>query len=207
MKTYLINLPERTDRLEQAKRQLEAKNIAFTVVPAMRSASGISHDGLRMTITRLLEEAPPGDLCIFEDDVVLCNDFEERYSKLKIPGGWQMLYLGGMTRIADDLKTVSACEVEPGIWRTIETVMSEAVIIAAGARGRVLETIRKNRHDPIDIALIELQKEGNVYCCIPRLCWQRRSVSDRTGKEEPESSHFFVIKERQCETEPLPLST
>jgi hypothetical protein len=195
MKTYVINLPERTERLAATRKQLDYYGIVHEVVPAFTTTDPKSHDGLRRTIVKLLREAPPGPICVFEDDVVLCPDYLARYMELQPPVGWEMIYLGGTTRADYDgkISTPHAEQVSGRLWRTRETVMTEACLYAAHAREKITAAIEGRPDVPSDVALIDLQAGGNVYACIPRLCWQSENVSDRDGTLRPTHSEFYAF--------------
>jgi GR25 family glycosyltransferase involved in LPS biosynthesis len=195
MNTYVINLPERTERLAATRKQLDFYGIVHEVIPAIRDTDPAANDGLRKTIVRLLHKAPPGPICVFEDDVVLCPDYLARYVELQPPAGWEMIYLGGMTLadFADGKAKPHAEQVSGRLWWTRETVMTEACLYAAHAREKVIAAIEARPDVPIDVALVDMQRGGNVYACIPRLCWQRGGVSDRAGVYVPGNTDFFTV--------------
>jgi hypothetical protein len=196
MNTYVINLPERTDKRAAARKQLERCGIVHEIVPAIRDVN----DGLRRTQITILREAPPGPLCIFEDDFVLCPNFLTRYRELKPPTGWKVIYLGGSTLAdyRDGTAFPCATQATEHLWETRETVGMEACLFAPHAREEVIATLEAWPEHPPDVAMIALQKRGGVYCCIPRLCWQAPGVSDRSGQRQETWSHFYAFSPAAC---------
>jgi hypothetical protein len=77
--TYIINLPERTDRLAHIKKQFEGKNeFDFKIIEAIKHEKG--NLGLWLTIRKIVEQA-----IVNEDDIIIiCEDdheFTPHYSK------------------------------------------------------------------------------------------------------------------------------
>jgi hypothetical protein len=79
MPTYIINLPERTDRLDHIKKQFEGRNeFDIKIIEAIKHEKG--NLGLWLTIRKIVEQA-----IINEDDIIIiCEDdhqFTDHYSK------------------------------------------------------------------------------------------------------------------------------
>jgi len=77
--TYIINLPERTDRLAHIKKQFEEKNeFAINIIEAIKHEKG--NLGLWLTIRKIVEQA-----ILNEDDIIIiCEDdheFTDHYTK------------------------------------------------------------------------------------------------------------------------------
>lgn len=78
MKTYIINLPDRPERLAQAKQELESHGIKeYEVYPAIKHENGKL--GIYLTLYKLIEESYFNEeqfIRIFEDDVRFLKDEE-----------------------------------------------------------------------------------------------------------------------------------
>lgn len=98
---YVINLERRKDRLEHIRNQFEKLNINFKRFNAVDG----KHEGitgavgcLRSHLGVIRHAISKGHqrIAIFEDDVILCDDFSDRfeyYSK-NVPNDWEVMYLG-----------------------------------------------------------------------------------------------------------------
>ena len=64
---YVINLPERTERLENIYETFKGKNeFELNIIPAIKKERGA--DGLWQTIYSIVEKANDGD-----DEVIICS--------------------------------------------------------------------------------------------------------------------------------------
>lgn len=182
MKTYLINLDRRPDRLAEAMNCLAANSVSFERFPAIdgKEYTGTSTQkpgviGCALSHYFIVERAKMLGMdmvMIFEDDVALCSDFQSRLSEFlnALPENWHMAYLGGAhqqvpVRINDHVLQVS------------KTLTTHAYIIRASMYDVVLDQLR-NFADPVDSLYADLQKKYNVYVSDPPLAWQRKSYSD-----------------------------
>ena len=87
-KTYLINLDDQPDRLENSKKVLESINQPFERFPGIKHSRGIV--GCGMSHLKLLKRIKPRNL-ILEDDIEL-TDFPKNLEE--IPRNVDAVYLG-----------------------------------------------------------------------------------------------------------------
>jgi len=168
MRTILINLPERQDRLDAAKKELDKHGITYEVVPAIKHHNGAY--GLLLTWQRELK-ATEGELMIFEDDVVFLNDLA-----IPIPEGFDIIYLGGTAMQPMEYYSQNLLIVK-------EMRATHAMLISNKCRLRLIELIdtitEMGIHKPIDMIIVdEIQKDGNCYCMNPMVAVQRKGWSD-----------------------------
>lgn len=168
MRTILINLPERQDRLDAAKKELDKHGITYEVVPAIKHHNGAY--GLLLTWQRELK-ATEGELMIFEDDVVFLNDLA-----IPIPEGFDIIYLGGTAMQPMEYYSQN-------LLRVKEMRATHAMLISNKCRLRLIELIdtitEMGIHKPIDMIIVdEIQKDGNCYCMNPMVAVQRKGWSD-----------------------------
>jgi len=168
MRTILINLPERQDRLDAAKKELDNHRITYEVVPAIKHHNGAY--GLLLTWQRELK-ATESDLLVFEDDVVFLNDHD-----IHIPENFDIIYLGGTAMQPMEYYSQH-------LLRVKEMRATHAMLISNKCRLRLIELIdtiiEMGIHKPIDMIIVdEIQKDGNCYCMNPMVAVQRKGWSD-----------------------------
>ncbi len=104
-KKVFINLDARLDRKEQATEQFRQHSLEverYSAIPAakVRNAHGYytaGHYALALTNRLILREAAQlgaGSVLIFEDDVVLHPQLQERLALIELPEDWGLFYLG-----------------------------------------------------------------------------------------------------------------
>ena len=98
---YIINLERRKDRLENITNQLNRFDINFKRFNAVDG----KHEGItgavgclrsHLGVIRHAISKGHQKIAIFEDDIILCDDFSDRfeyYSK-NVPDDWEVMYLG-----------------------------------------------------------------------------------------------------------------
>jgi len=94
---FLINLPDRPDRLKAASAEFEKYNIPFTVWGATPHENGMY--GLNLTMKHLFESnSDKNRILVFEDDVKFVEDpnlyMGKCIEQLKETGSWKLFYLG-----------------------------------------------------------------------------------------------------------------
>lgn len=205
---YLINLPNRVDRLTSV--ELELRRVGWDVAingiqiyPAQRfeepagfpsaGARGCFHSHLQCL--RRAYQRGKSSVLILEDDVTFCKPFRRLCSAILQEAGnceWDFLYLAHDGTTAPALANEEAFRLEP--WKgEIFTTACYAV------RGRILqrliehlERVASGAHGdqefgpmPIDGAYnIFRRYNQDIQCWIsnPQLAWQRPSRSDITPK-------------------------
>ncbi len=96
---FLINLPERTDRLMDAMYECEKIGIKNRVEVIEGIKKG--HDGLIETNIKIFESLENESVMILEDDVKFVNSpvktFQNAFKQIKFED-WDMLYFGALTK-------------------------------------------------------------------------------------------------------------
>lgn len=187
-KTYLINLPERTDRLRFAKKQFAKAGIEMPMIyPAVDAKK------LKLTGTELFNQGLIGcfmshyiilqhallngykRIAIFEDDVVLVPDFKEKFDQAieQVPAKWQLLYLGYYERYNKAKLQVSEnITIPKNSWGThAYMVQNEGIQMMFDN----LQTI----HAHLDVQIDErIVPKMYTYCVFPAICNQSGMKSD-----------------------------
>lgn len=119
---------------------------------------------------------------IFEDDVVLHPQFQERFAALQLPDDWGMFYLGTQHTSAPEY-------VSTGVVRVIHGLDTHAFAVKAEYYDRVMGVLspqgkRPSREIlPSDWLLAALHREIPTYAAFPNLAWQgQEAVSDLMGR-------------------------
>ena len=176
MRTFLLNLTTRPDRLADATEELRRAEIPFTLSQRDQDPRG-GKIGAKHHVADLPEAANGDDVWIMEDDVVLHRDFTEIYHALQVPSDWELFYLGGALRIDRDGKAYAE-RVAPGIVRTFSTLQTHCVMIRGHVAAALPAILRaSDAHWDVDL-LTTIQPNGRSYQCHPVLARQRPSRSD-----------------------------
>jgi GR25 family glycosyltransferase involved in LPS biosynthesis len=115
---------------------------------------------------------------ILEDDVVLCDDLEERLKKFYdlAPKNWDMLMLGYF----DGECWPMPLEISKYIYQSVGSMGTFAYILKSKFYQTAIDKILE-RYEPIDAALAPLHPDNNVFIFRPTLCYQREGFSDLAG--------------------------
>jgi GR25 family glycosyltransferase involved in LPS biosynthesis len=176
---YLINLPRRTDRLQQSTEVLKQYELDFTVFPATECADG--KEGIMRTMIALFSEVKDEHVLVLEDDIELLHDPRGTLASAwtEIPKDFDMLLLGGniykpMHHYSDHLYKLTAA------------VGNHAVIYSR----KVMETMKSIYEanlggcTPTDMLLDKhIIRRGNSYITNPLLATQRPGYSDIENQE------------------------
>jgi len=179
IKTFVINLDKRKDRLQEL-------NIPFNWERFAAIEASPGYVGCLQSHRTVLEKALELKLesvLIFEDDVELCEDFEVKFNDVinKLPEDWDLLYLGGwnkgvMKHYADGLDVA-----ENVVCMHAYMVRGKFLPIAIQAL-HSKDGIEKVPNDyKCDVLLAESLLKGKCYICNPTLAWQRVGYSDIEG--------------------------
>lgn len=189
---YLINLPHRTDRREQATRELGHFDIPFEVWTAHRHTDGKT--GLSQTLHELLTHALSNNMqriLVFEDDVEFLKDPNDYMLKCQMQllalKEWDLFYLGINSHVPFD------DQMSENILRVRRAYALHAV---AYSREGILKSLHALSSQPLlaaDVAIEQIvQPLGHCYCCYPMLATQRPSFSDIENK----NVHYDFLVER-----------
>jgi GR25 family glycosyltransferase involved in LPS biosynthesis len=175
-KIFVINLPERTDRLLEVAEELYKWEIPYELVNAIKHESGA--EGLRMTVEKIFREAIANEwesVLIFEDDAMFvdsCGNPNDTMNEVvkQLPLNWDILYLGAQCTTGFKLrKSANLLLVENAFathaWAISLHGMKE--ILMAGLEA------------PIDNCIVaKIQSHGTTYITYPLLATQRPGMSD-----------------------------
>lgn len=181
MKTYVINLERRKDRLAVLKIPFEWERfVAFdggdhNRIGAIKGCLK-SHQTLLKQIQDLKLEAA----IVFEDDVVLCENFESKFNDiLKIlPEDWDLLFLGGWNKGAIK-KYAEGLNIAERVLTTHAYVIRNKFVdvVLASLHSKDKNATHENDYKT-DVLLANCLPKGKCFICSPVLAWQREGYSD-----------------------------
>jgi len=210
-KIYVINLPERTDRLKQATEELGKYGIPFEVWPGIKCENG--QLGIYATIYNLIEKSyyeGLSNILIFEDDVKLLINPEEYFSRIpawvtKRHASFDILYLGlntdekplgkciGIDKAFIEVKYAYGCHAmcisREGMFQILKVINENSNIFINPGSSRYTKFYKElDRYWPIDKLIAQkIQSRGKCICTYPMLATQRNSYSDIEKKEVDQS--------------------
>jgi GR25 family glycosyltransferase involved in LPS biosynthesis len=171
---YLLNLPERTDKLIASVEQFEKYDIPFKRVSAIKMENGA--EGLRETLIQVLTEAIDQkykNILIFEDDFDIVdesfNDIMDKATE-QLPEDYRIMYLG--------------CQPTRGFQNfhspNLLCLQGAFATHAWGLSARAMNDILNYQvRAPIDNFIVDkIQPLGGIYCTYPMLATQRPGMSD-----------------------------
>lgn len=175
-KIFVINLPERTDRLLDIAEQLYKWNIPYELVNAVKHENGA--EGLRITVDGIFREAVKNEwesILIFEDDAVFVdsggnpNEVMEKVIE-QLPKTWDILYLGAQCTTGFKMR------VSPNLLLVENAFATHAWALSLHGIKEVLMSVLEA---PIDNSIVKkIQPQGNTYITYPLLCSQKAGVSN-----------------------------
>jgi len=184
-----LNLDRRTDRRSRAAEMFRMHRLKVDRWSALdgrkaRHARGWENLAQRAMclslasmVRRARKEKAKGVL-VFEDDVILHEDFRERVAALEVPDDWALLYFGCLHMSAPVRQS-------PGLVRLAKAYSTHAIAIRDQAYGAVLDALRvqgvkglRPEAQPADVLLTSLHTVLPCYAAFPNLAWQRESASD-----------------------------
>lgn len=184
MKTYVINLEKRTDRIDE----LEFAKIPFPY-ERFRATDGDvflneeenkymrGHFGCWDSHRRLLEHLQYSSddyTLVLEDDVQFVDGLLISELMAELPSDWDLLYLGGLNK--GEIKKFSEhLDIAETIWQT------HAYIIRKKFIPILLEQLNNYRWK-VDIVFSEALVKGNCFISNPPIAIQRESYSDITKR-------------------------
>lgn len=184
---YVINLDHRDDRLIQVTEEFAMKGIEFTRFPAFNgmdySGTSVMKQGAvgcaisHLTLLRFAREQNFSAIMVFEDDVVLSENFNRELKEMLafLPQDWDMFYFGGSHR-------EKPIRINERILKACKTLTTHAYLMRSSMYDAAIAEIER-LIDPVDSVYADLQKQFNVYISDPPLAWQRESFSDIEGRQ------------------------
>lgn len=190
-KIYVVNLAKRTDRMEQAKAQLDKYNIPFERWEAIENLDGA--EGLRLTMIELFTHCVENNYqhcLIFEDDVDIIdatiNEVMEEVIQ-QIPYDYDIIYLGCQ------LSTMPTGFYWTHLLKSRNMQSTHAAFYSLKCMKQILSS---DFFAPIDNCLIKLiQSKDTCYAVYPILCSQIVSKSDiYTSEPVMDWKKFIEVK-------------
>ena len=203
-KIYCINLDSRPDKYKECLVEFAKLNVNVERIsgidgkpifkPGLNLSAG--NYGLLLTNIKIIEDAIINNyknILILEDDVMFIDGFYEIFNEkiLSLPDNWDLLYLGGnnlfekgsFNLITGDKNFNITKEnyktLKHELCKTTWTQTTHAVAINSKFYEIIMNSIRKNMTQPIDLQYCILQQAGyNAYTFLPSLALQRPSFSD-----------------------------
>lgn len=177
-KVYVINLPERKDRLELANAELKSHGIEYTLFEATKNENGVL--GLLDTMIRLFDEAISEGhehILVFEDDVKLLCPFTPFMETVlpQLHTDYHTFYLG--LNLLTTPKKISE-----NILLIDQAYSSHAILYSRSGMILTLAALNRER-TPYDILLRDhIQVLKKSFCSFPMLATQRISFSSIENK-------------------------
>jgi hypothetical protein len=172
MLTYVINLPERSDRLAALRR---VWGHDFTVHPGVRART--PREGC-LRAHRILWQRLAGseqDVLVLEDDAV---PLAPLWVPHDLPEDWDLLMLGGH-------HVRPPTPVRPDLVRCVDTSRTHAYLVRAGRAGRLLAATAPTRPDQHVSTLLRMamyHRTVNCYAVNPWQVGQAAGYSDVSTK-------------------------
>lgn len=196
-KAFLINLPERVDRLKAFKEEVERYDLGeFEIVEGIKvneKIDGIPSGaiGLIKTNLRIFTELAGDsetilimeDDCSFTDKVLNIDEYFE-----KLPSDWDMLYMGGNHGAHVGLH--APIPINDHVVRLHSTRTTHFVAIKKKLFNEIIDYLR-NPSLVIDVFYTTLQKKYMVYSFTPAIAKQRKGYSNI---EERDVDYDYLIK-------------
>jgi len=181
IKTYVINLDKRKDRLSSVNIPVKWERFVGTDGSHYFKEFGKlqGHIGCWDSHRRLLLHAKNNNhdlVMILEDDVEFSTNFKEELQTLlnELPDDWDLLYLGGWN-VGDVINYSKSLNVANVVYAT------HAYIIRDKFFDTVLDSIN-SRKWKIDVLISEALPKGKCFIANTPIAWQKAGFSDIVNK-------------------------
>lgn len=217
-----ISLPKRIDRREWVKSHLEKFNIQFEFFDAMTESNnydnlkflnGIKAGNIGCFLSHyeiIKNYSETKILGIFEDDVLLCDDFIERFSYIEKNFNleWDIFFLSSFYHLNNDNNRwhksgdFDFTNIKY-IHRVYGSFCTHSYLVNPNSKDKILKLIRENSHKSyaIDHLYILIEPELNCYSFTPGMVNQivsksdiDKSIKDQSCFEKILGQHYFVNK-------------
>jgi len=181
MKTFVINLDRRKDRLNELKIPFEWERFTAFDASKMNQPGYVGCLLSHRTLLEKIKDLKLESAMIFEDDVELCEDFENKFNVIlkQLPEDWDLLYLGGWNQGTIKKYSEGLNVAENVICMHAYMIRDKFLDVAIEA---LHSTDDKPNKEPIDLKCDALLRnyltKGNCFICTPPLAWQRMGYSD-----------------------------
>ena len=217
-----INLSQRTDRREWVENHLNSFNIPFEFFNAKTSTQnydnlkflqGIKSGGIGCTLSHyeLIKNHNSNKILgILEDDVLLCEDFLERFTYIEnnFNLDWDIFFLSSFYHLnTDKNRWHDSGDFEftgtKYIHRVYGSFCTHSYLVNPNSKDKILKLIRENSHKSyaIDHLYILIQPELNCFSFTPGMANQIVSHSDIDNTVKNQNTfettvgpHYFVNK-------------
>ena len=186
---FCVNLDRRTDRWGRCLEVFQQHNLdverfsavdgfALGLVDARAhrmSPGAIGCSRSHLEIIKIARDRKYKSVLIFDDDIELDEDFNEKFSKCveKLPADWELLYLGGINIESD--KTVE--HINDHIDRVERMAGTYAIIVRDSMYDMVIKELTAELRW-LDANYARFQKQHKSYIVVPHLIWVRSDFSD-----------------------------
>jgi GR25 family glycosyltransferase involved in LPS biosynthesis len=186
-KIYCINLDKRLDRWNEAQEQFKKHNLDVERFPAiLGNPENIptkiipGHVGCVLShynVVKKADESGFNQILILEDDVVFCEDLQEKFNQFikQVPKDWDMLYFGG-NHNSEPLEKIT-----DNVYKIHKTYTTHAYAIRKPIYKVVMKMFPKLQFE-VDVMYSMLQNSFNCYVFRPHLAWQQDGYSDILNK-------------------------
>jgi hypothetical protein len=178
----LISMEDQNERRESAQKQLatigvnaewripvKIEDIPWEVLPVAykRSPKYASQAATLLKVLNQVKRSKASSFMLFEDDLILHQQFETLLPSIQVPSDWSFIYLGGRNNGKGRF-------VSPGLIRSTFISDLHAVIL----RSDIIDLLRNVLLDPkcrshwADARIAMLHKSYSAYLCRPNLVWQ-----------------------------------
>jgi GR25 family glycosyltransferase involved in LPS biosynthesis len=218
-----ISLPNRTDRREWVETHLNSFNIPFEFFNA-KTSSAQNYDNLKflqgikspnigcaLSHYELIKNHNGNKILgIFEDDVLLCEDFLERFTYIEnnFNLDWDIFFLSSFYHLnTDNNKWHKSGDFEftdtKYIHRVYGSFCTHSYLVNPNSKDKILKLIRENSHKSyaIDHLYILIQPELNCFSFTPGMANQIVSHSDIDNTVKNQNTfettvgpHYFANK-------------
>jgi Core-2/I-Branching enzyme len=196
---FFLNLNRRIDRRKELERHFKLRDLKverFVAIDGskfrvLKNYSRAATYAVALTKRSLLRKARnqgSNVLFFFEDDVVLHKNWSDVLWNITLPEDWGVFFLG-----CQHLERPVVAGL--GLVKASYPVDHHAIGIRAEYFDRIMRTWRvgngKAGHEGTatelertnsDVELARLAKEIPMYACYPNIAWQRKDLSDQTGR-------------------------
>ena len=185
MKVFVINVPERIDRLDAITKELNQLGLEFEVWVATKEDNGVI--GLLNTMIGLLKHCIENGIesaLFLEDDATFLQGkdvIEKCISQL--PEDFDLFYLGA--KFGEAITELYS----ENLFNIKHSYTTHAIYYSAIGMKKLLfeieDMLNSNRLvRPLDVLIMaKIQKQGNCYCSFPLIASQRSSFSDIEKRE------------------------
>ena len=177
MKSYLINLSSRVDRLEESKKEFSRLGIEFDRFPAILNDNPIISFNLsQYACIKAGYDSGEDIFFVYEDDVIFDSPFSKVEEAMRdLPYGWVSLYLGAniTTETFQPPERVSS-----KLVRLRDAWQSHAIAYSHRGADYILTQFKPLEGIIFDEWMRRIMKEGNIYMMSPMAAYQRPSFSN-----------------------------